>query len=168
MWCPAIATDRIFRNIKRVVGCDRLQRKARLLNQLGFLASMKVVTLADHEGEEQASDVFVSTGVRHDVFTEDINGPGISLNEITFRPGERTKFHTHPHGQILYFTEGKGLVGTDTEQREVTAGDAVFFPPGENHWHGATPDSTVTHLSIVVLADGEGISSIGDDPEYDR
>lgn len=129
---------------------------------------MKVITLADHEGEEQASDVFVSTGVRHDVFTEDIDGVGISLNEITFRPGERTKFHTHPHGQILYFTEGEGLVGTEDEQIAVAAGDAVFFPPGENHWHGAKPDTTVTHLSIVVLADGEGITSIGADPEYEQ
>lgn len=129
---------------------------------------MKVVTLADHDGEVQESDVFVSTGVRHDVFTEDIGGPDISLNEITFRPGERTKYHTHPHGQLLYFTEGEGLVGTEDEHIDVSAGDAVFFPAGENHWHGARPDSTVTHLSIVVLADGEGISSIGAVPEYEE
>lgn len=127
---------------------------------------MDVRTLGTGEGVEQASDAFVSEATRNDVFSEQVDGVSVSLNEITFEPGQRTKYHTHTHGQILYVTDGEGLVGTENERVEVAAGDAVFFPPGENHWHGAKPDTSMTHLSITVLTGESSIDTIGEDPSY--
>jgi quercetin dioxygenase-like cupin family protein len=67
---------------------------------------------------------------------------------VNFGQGVRNKFHTHSGDQILIVTEGKGLVATDSEEKEVTVGDVIFFPAGEKHWHGAIPDSTFSHITI--------------------
>ncbi len=68
---------------------------------------------------------------------------------VTFPPGTRNKFHVHDHEQILYVVNGKGIVATEEEERVVTAGDIILIPAGENHWHGATQDSTFSHLYIT-------------------
>ena len=68
---------------------------------------------------------------------------------VTFEPGARTAWHTHPFGQTLLITSGKGRVATrDGEVQEVTPGDVVWFAPGEEHWHGAAPDCAMTHLAM--------------------
>ncbi len=76
----------------------------------------------------------------------DTGGYGILL--VTFGPGARLNFHTHTFEQILYVTGGKGIVATREEEKVVTPGAVVFIPPGEVHWHGATADSSFTHLAI--------------------
>ena len=66
-----------------------------------------------------------------------------------FAPGARTAWHTHPHGQTIFVTEGVGLCrrkGGSVE--EIRPGDRVFFEPGENHWHGAAPDRFMAHLAM--------------------
>ena len=78
--------------------------------------------------------------------TEDTGGYGILL--VTFGPGARLNFHTHTYEQILYVTEGKGIVATREEEKVVTPGAVIFIAPGEVHWHGATDDSSFTHLAI--------------------
>ena len=68
---------------------------------------------------------------------------------VHFTPGARTAWHAHPHGQVLYVTEGAGLVqsrGTDRE--EIRAGDTVAAGPGEWHWHGAGPGTFMTHTAV--------------------
>jgi len=77
---------------------------------------------------------------------EDTGGYGILL--VTFGPGARLNFHTHTYEQILYVTEGKGIVATKDEEKVVTPGAVIFIAPGEVHWHGATDDSSFTHLAI--------------------
>ena len=75
---------------------------------------------------------------------------------VTFEPGARTAWHTHPLGQTLIVTAGCGLVqrwGGPIEQ--IRPGDAVWFPPGEKHWHGATPTTAMTHIAIVEHLDGK-------------
>lgn len=77
---------------------------------------------------------------------------------ITFAPGARTDWHTHPLGQILIVTSGTGLVqrwGDPVE--EIHAGDIVWIPPGQKHWHGAAPDSPMTHIAIVEQLDGKTV-----------
>ena len=70
---------------------------------------------------------------------------------VLFEPGARTDWHSHPEGQVLYVTSGAGLVQTiDGETVEVGAGDVVHAPPGEEHWHGATSDSYMMHLSLTT------------------
>jgi len=72
----------------------------------------------------------------------------IEVLVVSFEAGGRTRPHIHAVDQILHITAGRGLVASGTERRSVTAGDVVLVPAGEWHWHGATPDSAMTHISI--------------------
>jgi quercetin dioxygenase-like cupin family protein len=68
---------------------------------------------------------------------------------VHFTPGARTAWHTHPHGQTIFVTEGVGLCQRDGGSVElIRPGDRVFFEPGENHWHGAAPDRFMVHIAI--------------------
>ncbi|MFB6345399.1 MAG: cupin domain-containing protein [bacterium] len=82
--------------------------------------------------------------------------------EVTFRPGERTKFHTHGGVQILYVTAGNGIVATREEKREVSEGDLVLFPAGEEHWHGTTDDaeSAFSHVYFIAEPTDSGLTVI--------
>jgi quercetin dioxygenase-like cupin family protein len=72
----------------------------------------------------------------------------IELLVVSFEAGGRTRPHIHPVDQILHITAGRGIVASGTERRFVGPGDVVLVPAGEWHWHGATPDSAMTHISI--------------------
>jgi len=68
---------------------------------------------------------------------------------VTFEPGARTNWHTHPLGQALVVTAGLGWVQREgSPVEEIRPGDVVWIPPGEKHWHGATPATAVTHIAI--------------------
>lgn len=74
---------------------------------------------------------------------------------VTFEPGARTAWHTHPLGQTLYVLSGAGLVARRGEApRVIRAGDTVWIPPGEEHWHGAGPGTMMSHLAIQEAQDG--------------
>ena len=80
----------------------------------------------------------------------------VSSNSVTFEPGARTAWHTHPLGQTLFVTAGRGWaqrLGGPVE--EIRPGDVIWFPPGEKHWHGATSTSAMTHISVVEKLDGK-------------
>jgi len=75
---------------------------------------------------------------------------------VTFEPGARTAWHTHPLGQTLIVTAGCGRAqrrGGPIE--EIRPGDVVWIPPGEKHWHGAAPTTAMTHIAIVEQLDGK-------------
>jgi len=75
---------------------------------------------------------------------------------VTFEPGARTAWHTHPLGQTLIVTAGCGRAqrwGGPIE--EIRSGDVIWFPPGEKHWHGATPATAMTHIAIQEKLDGK-------------
>ena len=77
---------------------------------------------------------------------------------VTFEPGARTNWHTHPLGQTLIVTAGCGLAqrwGGPIEQ--IHPGDVLWIPPGEKHWHGATPTTAVTHVAIQEQLDGKAV-----------
>ena len=79
---------------------------------------------------------------------------------VTFEPGARTAWHTHPHGQLLQIRSGVGRVQKAGEQVvEVQPGDVVWFEPGERHWHGAAPNRTMVHLA-VQRADAAGQAAV--------
>jgi len=79
-------------------------------------------------------------------------------NAVTFEPGARTAWHTHPLGQILIVTAGAGLAQRDGGPiEELRPGDVVWFEPGEKHWHGATPTTAMTHLAIQEALDGRAV-----------
>lgn len=77
---------------------------------------------------------------------------------VTFEPGARTAWHTHPLGQTLIVTTGCGLAqrwGGAIEQ--IRPGDVIWFSPGEKHWHGATPTTAMTHIAIQEALDGRTV-----------
>ena len=77
---------------------------------------------------------------------------------ITFEPGARTAWHTHPLGQTLVVTSGVGRVQRDGGPiEEVYPGDVVWFAPGEKHWHGASPSVAMSHIGIQELLDGVAV-----------
>ena len=74
---------------------------------------------------------------------------------VTFAPGARTAWHTHPRGQLLIVTSGAGWVQREGEpKQEVRSGDKIWFEPGERHWHGARNDRALTHVAIHESVDG--------------
>jgi quercetin dioxygenase-like cupin family protein len=75
---------------------------------------------------------------------------------VTFEPGARTAWHTHPLGQTLIVTSGVGWVQAwGGAVAEICPGDVVWFPPGEKHWHGATPTTAMTHIALQEALDGK-------------
>jgi quercetin dioxygenase-like cupin family protein len=77
---------------------------------------------------------------------------------VRFEPGARTNWHTHPLGQTLFIVSGVGRVQTfGGTPREVRAGDVVWIPPNEKHWHGAGPTTTMVHIAIHEALDGKHV-----------
>ncbi|OYO16716.1 cupin [Enemella evansiae] len=94
------------------------------------------------------------------VLMEPIRNPdeqsAVGAAHVRFAPGARTAWHRHPKGQTLYVTDGIGLVCLrGGEPQEIRPGDVVYIEPGEEHWHGATPDRFMAHVAIQE-ADGQG------------
>jgi quercetin dioxygenase-like cupin family protein len=79
-------------------------------------------------------------------------------NAVTFEPGARTAWHTHPLGQMLIVTAGAGRVQRQGGPIEaIHPGDVVWFEPGEKHWHGAAPTTAMTHIAIQESLDGKAV-----------
>jgi quercetin dioxygenase-like cupin family protein len=77
---------------------------------------------------------------------------------VTFEPGARTAWHTHPLGQTLLVTAGLGRVQREGGPiEEIRPGDVVWFEPGERHWHGAGPENAMTHIAIQESLDGKAV-----------
>ena len=75
--------------------------------------------------------------------------------KVTFAPGARTHWHTHPLGQTLYVVSGEGRVGLHGQPpRVIRAGDTIWIPPEEEHWHGAGPDTMMSHIAIHEAEEG--------------
>ena len=104
-----------------------------------------------------AAEYFTGT-VRIDPLFQ-ANAPARALGAgVTFEPGARTAWHSHPLGQTLIVTAGCGLArrwGGPIE--EIRPGDVIWFPPGEKHWHGATATMAMTHIAIVEQLDGKTV-----------
>ena len=78
--------------------------------------------------------------------------------QVTFAPGARTVWHSHPAGQNLFVTTGTGWIqGWNGQKRKIAAGDVVWTPPGVKHWHGATPTTVMTHVAIQETVDGKNV-----------
>jgi quercetin dioxygenase-like cupin family protein len=83
----------------------------------------------------------------------------VVVASVTFEPGARTAWHTHPLGQTLVVTAGVGWVQSEGgAKQEIRQGDVVWCPPGEKHWHGATATASMTHVAILEQRDGETVT----------
>ncbi len=82
----------------------------------------------------------------------------VSGSEVSFTPGARTAWHTHPLGQTLLVIAGKGWIQVEGEEKqEMNIGDVVQIAPEEKHWHGATDTDAITHIAIQEAKDGRAI-----------
>ena len=117
---------------------------------------MDVTSIPPTDPVEMDDPVQESTALLREGLSTEYEDKTVRSSEVTFRPGERTNFHTHEGVQILYVTEGAGVVATREEERSVTEGDLILFPPGEEHWHGNTEDADVPfgHLFVIVEQTG--------------
>jgi quercetin dioxygenase-like cupin family protein len=92
---------------------------------------------------------------------------GLNALAVQFEPGARTDWHTHPDGQVLYVVNGAGIVQKDDGTTiEFSAGDVVYASPGERHWHGARPNSPMTHLSLTTGGATEWLADKVSEEQY--
>jgi quercetin dioxygenase-like cupin family protein len=101
---------------------------------------------------------YFTGSVRIDALLESVEPARVVAASVTFEPGARTAWHTHPLGQALVVTAGCGRAqrwGGPIE--EIRPGDVVVFAPGEKHWHGAAPTTAMTHVAIQESLDGRTV-----------
>jgi quercetin dioxygenase-like cupin family protein len=112
---------------------------------------------------------YFSGAVRIEPLFQATNPARVHCARVSFAPGARTAWHTHPLGQTLIVTSGSGWTQRDGGPiEEIHTGDVVWFPPGEKHWHGATATTTMTHIAIQEALDGktaDWLEKVSDD-EY--
>lgn len=131
---------------------------------------MKINRAASSPSGKAPAENFTG-GVRRDGLIGSEEPGRVNAGLVTFEPGARTAWHTHPAGQILIITAGRGWVQSKGGAREeVTPGDAVWFPAGEKHWHGATATTAMTHIAITEYIDGVAVDWMEhvSDEEYKR
>jgi quercetin dioxygenase-like cupin family protein len=101
------------------------------------------------------SQDYFTGAVRIDPLFQAPDPARVSGASVTFEPGARTNWHTHPLGQTLIITSGVGWIQRDGGPiEEVRPGDVVWFAPDEKHWHGATPTTAMTHIAIQEALNG--------------
>jgi quercetin dioxygenase-like cupin family protein len=116
---------------------------------------MEIKRVGSQASNKGPADWFSGT-VRIDQLFQAAAPARVSGASVTFEPGARTAWHTHPLGQTLIVTSGCGRAqrwGGPIE--EIRPGDVVWFAPGEKHWHGAAPNTALTHLAIAEVLDGK-------------
>lgn len=116
---------------------------------------MKIIKSGEQASIKGPADWFTGT-VRIDPLFLKAEEPSRATGAyVTFEPGARTAWHTHPAGQVLIVTFGSGWVQSEGgEKREIKAGDVVWFPAGEKHWHGAADTTAMTHIAITEAING--------------
>lgn len=117
-----------------------------------------------------SADWFTGTAYVDTIKSPDAQS-AISCGHVRFTPGARTAWHTHPKGQTLYVTDGRGLVATRGGVKVILPGDSVFIEPGEEHWHGAAPDRFMAHVAVTEADENGSVATWGKhvtDEEYTK
>lgn len=128
------------------------------------------ITRSDSRTHKPADPAYFTGTVWQEPVIEAPDPARVRALRVTFLPGARTAWHTHPLGQTLYVLSGVGRVGTRGGPMQVIrAGDTVWIPPGEEHWHGASPDQMMCHLAIQEGQDGRAADWLEQvsDADYD-
>lgn len=115
---------------------------------------MKIMKAGSRPTKLASSEWFTGK-VWQDPIVEATEPARVRALKVTFEPGAHTAWHTHPLGQTLHVASGIGLVGLRNETPKVIrAGDTVWIPPGEEHWHGASETNGMTHIAIQEALNG--------------
>ena len=119
---------------------------------------MKIIRNSDQPSTRGPADYFTGS-VRIDSQFAAPDPARAAAAVVTFEPGSRTAWHTHPLGQRLLIVSGEGWVQNEGEAKQlVQAGDTVWFEPDEKHWHGATDRKAMTHVAIQEARDGSPVT----------
>ena len=119
--------------------------------------TMEIKRSGSQPSRKGAAEYFTGA-VRVDPLFQAGDPARVSGGQVTFEPGARTAWHTHPLGQTLLITSGLGWVQHEGGPiEEVRPGDVVWFPAGLKHWHGATPTTAMTHIAITESRDGKNV-----------
>jgi quercetin dioxygenase-like cupin family protein len=116
------------------------------------------ISQAGSRSSRKGPEEYFTGAVRLDPLFEAADPARAVGASVRFEAGARTAWHTHPLGQTLIVTAGKGFAqrwGGPIE--EIAPGDVIWFPPGEKHWHGAAPTSPMTHIAIQERLDGKTV-----------
>lgn len=120
-------------------------------------SKIKVTRVGVQPPREGPAEYFTGS-VRVDPLYETGDGTNKSAAFVTFQPGARSAWHTHPNGQTLIVTAGVGRVQRwDDSIEEIRAGDVVWIPPRQKHWHGASPASSMTHIALQEAVEGKNV-----------
>ena len=117
----------------------------------------------------KASSEYFTGSVWQDPIIEADEPARVRALRVSFEPGARTAWHIHPLGQTLHVISGVGLMGLRNEAPQlIKAGDTVWIPPGEEHWHGASATNSMTHIAIQEALNGSVAEWLGkvSDGEY--
>jgi quercetin dioxygenase-like cupin family protein len=118
---------------------------------------MEIKRAGSQASNKGPADWFTGT-VRIDPLNQAATPARVACASVTFEPGARTAWHTHPLGQTLVVLTGFGRVQREGGPvEEIRPGDVVWFPPGEKHWHGASPTTAMTHIAIQEQLDGKAV-----------
>lgn len=116
------------------------------------------ITHANSQPSKSGPSDWFSGTVRIDPLFDAPDPARVAGARVTFEPGARTAWHTHPLGQTLIITSGRGWAQTwNGPVEELNPGDVVWFAPGEKHWHGATPTTPMTHIAIQEKLGGKAV-----------
>ena len=122
--------------------------------------SSPAITITRHGSQpsrQGAAETFTGT-VRIDPLFNANPPSRTSGGRVTFEPGARSAWHTHPLGQTLIVTAGAGWIQQwGGPIQEIREGDVVWIPPGQKHWHGATPTTRMTHIAITDFLEGKNV-----------
>lgn len=109
---------------------------------------MRILKTSDIEAKERGGGLFKGRVTVQSVLDSDDSA--LRTNLINFDEGAVNVFHTHDFDQVLYVTAGEGIIATEKEEIRITPGTFVVIPAGEKHWHGATPNSSFSHIAISI------------------
>ena len=115
---------------------------------------MEIISASSRPTKQASSEYFTGI-VWQDPIIEASEPARVRALRVAFEPGARTAWHTHPLGQTLFVLSGIGLMGLRNKAPQIiNAGDTVWIPPGEEHWHGASATNSMTHIAIQEELNG--------------
>ena len=111
---------------------------------------MRIIKVSDIAEQPADSPLFTGGAVTRQPILGGQESAFFGMAVVNFSAGARNKFHKHSTDQILIVTAGRGIVASETEEREVGIGDIAHITAGEKHWHGATSDSAFSHITVTA------------------